>query len=85
MRYYFDIRDGDELAPDEEGIEFRSIERAEEEAIMSLAEFAWEAVREHLKGRGSARRIAVEVRADNGPVLQARFSFEIGKARSARP
>jgi hypothetical protein len=24
MRYYFDLRDGDDLAPDEEGIELRS-------------------------------------------------------------
>jgi hypothetical protein len=84
MRYYFDIRDGDELAPDAEGIDFWSIERAEEEATMSLAEFAWEAIREYLRGRGSTRRNAVEVRTDYGPVLQARFSFEIGKARAAR-
>ena len=40
MRYYFDLRDGNELAPDEEGIELWSRERVEEEATKSLADFA---------------------------------------------
>ena len=81
MRYFFDIWDDDKLALDEEGIELWSIERVEEEAIKSLADFAKDAIREHLRRGGSARRIAIEVRTDCGPVLQARFSFEIGKAR----
>jgi hypothetical protein len=82
MRYYFDLRDGNELAPDEEGIELWSRERVEEEATKSLAEFARDAFREHLSGGGSARRFAIEVWTDYGPVLQARFTFEIAKQGS---
>ena len=36
-RYYFDIREGDDLAPDDEGLELPSIERVQEEAARSLA------------------------------------------------
>ncbi|WP_376712125.1 DUF6894 family protein [Bradyrhizobium hereditatis] len=28
-RYYFDLRDGDDLAPDDEGLELPNIERVE--------------------------------------------------------
>ncbi|WP_373691754.1 MULTISPECIES: DUF6894 family protein [Bradyrhizobium] len=35
-RYYFDIREGDEIFPDEEGLEFSTIEKVQEEAARSL-------------------------------------------------
>ena len=35
-RYYFDIREGDDFAPDEEGLEFSSIQAVQEEAARSL-------------------------------------------------
>jgi hypothetical protein len=78
MRYYFDLRDGDELAPDEEGMELRSMELVQQEAAKTLADIVREAV---LRVDGRARRMAIEVRTDNGPVLQARFSLEVGEAR----
>jgi hypothetical protein len=81
MRYYFDLRDGDDLAPDEEGIELRSMERVQQEAAKTLADMVRDAVLENLGPEGRARRMAIEVRSDDGPVLQARFSLEMGGAR----
>jgi hypothetical protein len=76
-RYYFDIREGDELAPDEEGLELSSIERVQEEAARSLADMARDAVRKNHDGAGN--QMAIEVRDDNGPVLQVKFTFEINR------
>ena len=39
-RYYFDLRNGDEIAPDEEGLELPSIARAQEEAARFLTDLA---------------------------------------------
>jgi hypothetical protein len=81
MRYYFDLRDGDELAPDEEGMELGSMERVQQEAAKTLADMVRDTVLEHLSPKGfAARRMAIEVRTDYGPVLQARFSLESGGA-----
>jgi len=84
MRCYFDVRDGDQLIPDEEGMEVPNLELAAEEARKSIGDLARYAVREHPRGGardgGYARRMAIEVRTDNGPVLQARFAFEIGRS-----
>jgi hypothetical protein len=78
-RYYFDLREGDDLAPDEEGLELPSIERVQEEAARSLADMARDAVRKNHDGAG--QRMAIEVRDDDGPVLQVRFTFEIDRHR----
>jgi hypothetical protein len=32
MRYYFDLRDGDEIITDDEGLELNGIDRVQEEA-----------------------------------------------------
>jgi hypothetical protein len=45
-----------------------------------LADMVRDAVLEHLCPDGRARRMAIEVRTDYGPVLQARFSLEMGGA-----
>lgn len=73
-RYYFDVREGDTVASDEEGLELFSIQAVQEEAALSLADMARDAVR---KDHDGARQMAVEVRDDNGPVLQAKFTFGI--------
>ena len=39
-RYYFDMRQGDEIASDEEGLELPTIESVQEEAARSLADMA---------------------------------------------
>ena len=75
-RYYFDLRDGEDLTPDSEGMELSSFHAAQEEAARSLADLAKEALRtHHIDGAGG--QLAVEVRDDDGPVLQARFSVDV--------
>jgi hypothetical protein len=44
-RYYFDVRDGDQVAIDEEGYELASIASVLNEAARALAEMARDAVR----------------------------------------
>ena len=78
-RYYFDMRHEDEIATDEEGLELPTIESVQEEAARSLADMARDAVRSH---RDVTRRpMVIEVRDDSGPVLQARFTFEVERQR----
>ena len=74
-RYYFDIREGDEFVPDEEGLELPTIRAVQEEAARSLGDVARDAARNHRDGASSP--MAIEVRDDKGPVMQLRFTFEI--------
>ena len=64
-RYYFDMQDGDGFAPDEEGLELPDIEAAQEEAALSLADMARDAVR---ISRRIAHLMQIEARDDNGRV-----------------
>jgi hypothetical protein len=80
MRYYFDMRDGAELIPDEEGTKFWSIEGVQQEAAKTLANMVRDTVLDHLSGGELARGMAVEVRTDYGPVLQAHYSLEMREA-----
>ena len=75
MRYYFDIRYGDTVTPDEEGMDLCTLQEVQEEAARSLAD----TVRypENCQaGKDIARRIAIEVRDENGPVLEVGYTFE---------
>ena len=76
-RYYFDIREGDELAPDDEGLELSTVQAVQEEAARSLAEMSRDAVRR--RHDGAAHRMAIEVRDDAGPVLEVKLTFEINR------
>jgi hypothetical protein len=75
-RYYFDIRDNDELAADDEGLDLPNLQAVQIEAARSLADMAKHAVWEKAETI-LGHRMAVEVRDDNGPVLQAKFTFEL--------
>ena len=77
-RYYFDIREGDEIFPDEEGLELSTIEKVQEEAARSLADMARDAVRTL---GGNSQQMSIEVRDDGGPVLQLKFTFEVERRR----
>jgi hypothetical protein len=77
MRYYFDVRDGDALTADDEGLELPGIEAVKEEAARSLADMAKDSVQRHARHNG--HRLAIEVRDGNGPVLQAQFTFEMNR------
>jgi hypothetical protein len=79
-RYYFDIRDADDLAVDEEGIVLPDLQAVQVEAARSLVDMARHAVwtkAETILGH----RMAVQVRDENGPVLEARFTFELERRR----
>ena len=80
-RYFFDLRDGNTLASDDEGVELPDIESVQEEAALSLADAARNADRrqsEHNEGH----RMAIEVRDGFGPILKVFFSFESDKRRN---
>jgi hypothetical protein len=79
-RYYFDLLDGDEIAPDEEGLDLPSIARVQEEAARSLAKFARDAARRATQD-GKAHRMGIEVRDDSGAVMQIRFTFDVRRFR----
>ena len=76
-RYYFDIREGDDFAPDEEGMELFSLKEVQEEAARTLADMVRDTVRDEYDGAGE--QLAIEVRDENGPVLQVKFTFEISR------
>ena len=72
-RYYFDVREDDNLQTDDEGRDFSSVEAAQDEATVSLAELALDAMAK----RGADHRMSIEVRDDRGPVLKVNCTFEI--------
>lgn len=79
--YYFDLRDGDCLAPDEEGVELPDIESVQEEAALSLADMARNAGRTHPRHDVGGRRMAVEVRDESGAILKVLFTFAADRRR----
>ena len=78
MRYYFDLREGDRVSRDDEGMELPSIARVQEEAARSLADMARDAA---LTGntRGGSLSMSVQVHDGKGPLLRALFQFEAGR------
>jgi hypothetical protein len=79
--YCFDLRDGDEIVPDEEGVELRDLLGVQEEAARALAGLSWDAVR-NLKGAQS-HKMSIDVRDMNGPVMQVKFVIEITRKQQA--
>jgi hypothetical protein len=75
-RYFFDIRDGDEIAVDEEGMILATVQAVQEEAARSLAGIAQDAVCGSAS-QGIGHHMAIEVRDEAGPVLQATFTFAV--------
>jgi Domain of unknown function (DUF6894) len=77
VRYYFDHRDWDGLAVDDEGVELRSMEAVQIEAMNSMRD----AMREVLRWPLRAGAVSVEVRDDKGQVMSVRFAIEIEVGR----
>ncbi|KJC60055.1 hypothetical protein UP10_15395 [Bradyrhizobium sp. LTSPM299] len=75
-RYFFDIREGESVAPDEEGLEFPHVEAAQEEAARALADL----VRDKIRGHPN-NYMAIEVRDNDGPVVEAKFVWELRPIR----
>jgi len=76
-RYYFDMRDADGVVPDEEGMELGTIKAVQHEAAQALANMARDAIGEY--PNGPLGPMAIEVRDDNGPVLEVKFQFSVGR------
>ena len=81
-RYYFDMREGDEVAVDEEGMEFSSMEAVRREAAHTLADMARDAIGGRAKGE--IRLMAVEVRDDSGARCYG-SDFRSQSTRAKRP
>jgi len=79
-RYYFDLREGDELAVDDEGAEMANLHAVQMEAARSLVDMVRHAIWTKADSM-FGHRMAVEVRDENGPVLQAKFTFELKRLR----
>jgi hypothetical protein len=71
--FYFDVRDNDKFNPDEEGLEFPTIEKARDEAAKTLAEMA-----KFVLPGSVVRELAIEVRdAAKRSVLRTMLRFEV--------
>jgi hypothetical protein len=72
-RYYFNLREDNEVIPDDEGVELPTIARAREEAIRGLADSARDAI-----GDAGRRELVVEVLNDERqPLFTAKLVFEL--------
>ena len=80
-RYYFDLRKGEEVFLDEEGIELSTIEAVQQEAVRTVAEMARDAIRGNPNGPGHL--MAIEVRDDNEPVLRVRFHWTVERHKQS--
>jgi len=72
QRYYFDIRENDEVAVDEQGLELPDLKAAEVEAARSLADMA-----ANMPHGSEKHHMAIEVRTPDGPASTATFFFEL--------
>jgi hypothetical protein len=68
-------RDGNELIPDEEGLELRDMRAVQNEAGRSLAGFAWDSVARF--NDAQSHDMAIAVRDEHGPLMEVKFSFEV--------
>lgn len=82
-RYFFDLRDDNGTALDEEGLELASLRSVQAEAAKSVADMARDAVLSALPD-GGGQTMAIDVRDDDGPVMQVTFSFEIENFKTRR-
>jgi hypothetical protein len=78
-RYYFDVRDGKHLIPDEEGLELPTIEAAWGEAALSLADLAMDEIA--MPGTKGREDMAIEVRDGDGLVLEVKLTFAVEPRR----
>jgi hypothetical protein len=70
-RYFFDIRDGNELHRDEEGLDFPDLATAEREA----AEAAACILRDSTRQNSSLTKVTIEVRDEHQRCIAAASAF----------
>lgn len=71
-RYFFDLRDGDYLAPYEERVDLPDLVAVQNDAARALADLARDTIRTS-RTFGAARGLVIEALDENGPVMRARF------------
>lgn len=71
-RYYFNVREGDDVFVDDVGLELASKELAWAEAARSVAELGRDQIVDHPEGH----RIVIEVRIVDEPVMAVHLSFQ---------
>lgn len=69
-RYYFDLREGSEVWPDEEGMVLQRLSAVKTEAAKSLADMVKDA-------ENTPHTLSILVRDKFGLVLQANLTFEV--------
>ena len=69
--YFFDTRDNDDFVEDDTGLQLPDLEAVKVEAAKALAELARDVIPGSVK-----RKLSVEVRDQQGPVLKAIMTFE---------
>ena len=69
-RFYFDMRIGDDLGEDDEGSYLQDLEAVQKEALRVLADMTKDLIQ-------FPASMAVEVRDDAGPVMDAQVAFYI--------
>ena len=80
-RFYFDVREGPRFIPDEEGLEFDDLGRAEREATIAAAEIG----RDRLP-RGDARDVTIEVRTEHSQrVLTVTVTMQVDRVAPLPP
>lgn len=72
VRYYFDVRKGDHVTIDNEGMDYATPKHALFEAASSISELARDQIPMHLTGH----RIVIEARDSGGPVLSVSVIYE---------
>ncbi len=77
-RFYFDLREGASLIPDDEGLECDSLEVVEREAVAGAAHIV-----QNQQPKGSSRTVTVEVRDEHRQqVLAVTVSMHIRRGAS---
>jgi hypothetical protein len=75
-RFFFDVREGNSLTSDDEGLDFPDIEQAHREANRALADMAKEAIRD-----GQLSELAIEIRDNSAPLLRTTLRLEVHRLR----
>ena len=78
-RYYFDLNDSHGITVDEEGMELRDFEAAQNEAGRALGSMARDAASSVI--RSGIEQMEIGVRDEAGPLMAVRFLFEVSRDR----
>ena len=83
-RYYFDLRDENGLTSDLDGLVLPDIHTAREEAARTLSDLARDEIRRRMRHPSNNHIMGIEVRDDDGPLVQVKFAIEITNRRPIR-